>query len=61
MMKWLKQQWRVFRQSRPGHRFRELYERRERTPHARLKKTIFFVLGPRHRRRHRHVPGAAHP
>jgi uncharacterized membrane protein YbaN (DUF454 family) len=45
MMKWLKQQWRAFRASRPGHRFRELYERRERTPHARLKKTLFFVGG----------------
>ena len=45
MMKWLKQQWRLFQQSRPGHRFRELYERRERAPHKRLKKTLFFVGG----------------
>jgi hypothetical protein len=45
MMKWLKQQWRAFRESRPGHRFRELYERRERASHARLKKTVFFVGG----------------
>jgi len=45
MMKWLKLQWSAFRKSKPGHRFRELYERRERAPHARLKKALFFVGG----------------
>jgi len=45
MTRWLKQQWRVFKQSAPRHRFRELYERRERMPHARVKKGLFFVGG----------------
>ena len=45
MLAWLKRQWRAFRKSRPGVRFGELYERREHTPHARLKKALFFGLG----------------
>jgi hypothetical protein len=45
VLKWLRQQWRLFRQSPPGHRFRELYERRERTAHVRLKKLAFFGGG----------------
>ena len=45
MWRWLKEQWRLFRQDRPGERFRNLYVRRERSSHARLKKFVFLGGG----------------
>jgi hypothetical protein len=43
--RWLREQWRAFRKSAPGERFKELYRRRERTPHAKLKKALFLAAG----------------
>src|SRR5437764_14349053 len=42
---WLRQQWRAFKKGPPGERFKKLYERRERAPHTRLKKALYFSLG----------------
>ena len=42
---WLRQQWREFKKGPPGERFKKLYERRERAPHTRLKKALYFSLG----------------
>ena len=44
-LKWLRQQWRAFKKGPPGERFKKLYERRERTPHKRLKKVLYFAVG----------------
>jgi hypothetical protein len=45
MRTWLKRQWRAFKKSPSGQRFKELYERRERAPHARVKKLLFLGGG----------------
>ena len=44
-MRWLKDQWRAFRDDEPGERFKNLYRRRERSRHARLKKFAFLGGG----------------
>src|SRR6476646_879281 len=44
-MSWLRAQWREFKKGPPGERFKKLYKRRERAPHARLKKALYFLFG----------------
>ena len=44
-MRWLRDQWREFKKAPPGERFTKLYERRQRAPHAGLKKVLYFALG----------------
>ena len=42
---WLRQQWREFKKGPAGERFKKLYERRERSRHAKLKKALFLGGG----------------
>jgi len=44
-MRWLREQWREFKKGPPGERFKKLYERRERAPHAALKKLLYLAFG----------------
>ena len=44
MLQRLKQDWRVFKRSPPGRRFRELYERRRRSRRGGAKR-VFFIAG----------------
>ena len=45
MLRRLKQAWREFQRSRPGRRFRELYERRRQARHAGAKRALFIIGG----------------
>ena len=44
-MQRLKQTWRELRRSRPGHRFQELYQRRQRSRRAGAKRVLFIGGG----------------
>lgn len=45
MLQRLRQAWREFKRSRPGHRFQDLYQRRRRSRHAGAKRALFIVGG----------------
>jgi hypothetical protein len=45
MLKRLKQAWREFKHSAPGHRFQELYQRRQRSRRSGAKRALFIIGG----------------